>query len=158
MKLWLAVAWLIGCIWLGINLYRRQWNQVRDYAGWVGFCEHLQQAIGFALQPLPQAVESYLPTCRGQCYTVLTGYLQLLKQKVDLTRARCSQLTADTMLAEFLYQLGRTSRETEKDKIMAAHAVFAEKAKLAKHDLQTKASIMLKLLIIIGIAGGILWM
>ncbi len=82
----------------------------------------------------------------------------MLAQKTDLTRARCQALTADPTVAEFLYQLGRTGRETEQDKISAARAIFVTKAQQAQHDLQTKASIILKLLIIIGIAGGILWM
>ena len=158
MNWWLAGIWLVTCVCIGLGIYRQQWNKVRDYAGWVGFCDHLHQAIGFALQPLPQAVAAYLPVCRGGCQHVLTDYLQLLNGKKDLTRAGCSKLTTDATLAEFLYQLGRTGRQTEEDKISAVRNILQSKAEQAKHDLQSKASIMLKLLIIIGIAGGILWM
>ena len=49
-------------------------------------------------------------------------------------------------------------KDQEQDKINAARAIFDAKAKQAEHELKTKASIILKLLIIIGIAGGILWM
>lgn len=157
MKIWLAVSWFVGCVLVGYGIYRKQWNQTRDYAHWLAFCDHLKQAISFALQPLPQVVAAYLPVCRGGCYTTLSKYLQCLEQKQDLTRARCQTLTADVTIAEFLYQLGRTGYETEQDKITAARAVFSAKAQQAQHDLQTKASIILKLLIIIGIMGGILW-
>ena len=158
MKWWLAGGWFVACVLIGLGIYRQQWQKVRDYNFWVAFCDHLHQAIGFALQPLPQAVSAYLPVCRGDCHAVLSDYLQLLKDKVDITRERCSRLTMDAVLWEFLYQLGRTGRETEQDKILAARTIFSDKVKQAKHDLQTKASIILKLLIIIGIAGGILWM
>ena len=158
MKWWLAGGWFVACVLVGCGIYRQKWNQARDYAQWVAFCDHLHQAIGFSLQPLPQAVAAYLPVCRGGCQVVLRGYLQLLERKTDLTRARCQGLVGDATVSEFLYQLGRTGRETEQDKIMAARAIFQTKAQQAKHDLQTKASIILKLLIIIGIAGGILWM
>ncbi len=157
MNWWLASGWFIICVLLGAGIYRQQWNRVHDYTDWVNFCDYLHQAIGFALQPLPQAVAAYLPICRGGCQSVLNSYLQLLKHKVDLTRERCAKLTTDTTLVEFLYQLGRTGRTTEQDKIVAARTILNDKAQQAKHDLQTKASIMLKLLIIIGIAGGILW-
>lgn len=153
----LAGGWFIVCVLIGIGIYRQQWNKTQDYLAWVGFCDHLHQAIGFALQPLPQAVATYLPVCRGDCRTVLNNYLRLLNGKQDLTREGCAELITDSVLAEFLYQLGRTGRETEQDKIVATRAVLIEKVKQAKHDLQNKASIMLKLLIIIGIAGGILW-
>ncbi len=148
----------MACVLIGCGIYRQQWSKARDYTHWVAFCDHLNQAIGFALQPLPQAVAAYLPVCRGGCHAVLNNYWQLLVDKTDLTRARCQALTADMTVSEFLYQLGRTGRETEQDKITAARAIFAAKAKQAQHDLQTKTSIILKLLIIIGIAGGILWM
>jgi len=154
---WLASGWLVICVLLGVGIYCQQWHRLHDYYDWVKFCDHLHQAIGFTLQPLPQAVAAYLPVSHGGCQNILNNYLLLLKQRVDLTRERCATLTTDTMLAEFLYQLGRTGRETEQNKIVAARTIFNEKAQQAKHDLQTKASIMLKLLIIIGIAGGILW-
>lgn len=158
MKWWLAGGWFVACVLVGCGIYRQQLGKARDYTQWVAFCDHLNQAIGFALQPLPQVVAAYLPVCRGGCQTVLKGYGQMLAQKNDLTRARCQALTADPTVAEFLYQLGRTGRETEQDKISAARVIFVAKAQQAQHDLQTKASIILKLLIIIGIAGGILWM
>jgi hypothetical protein len=154
---WLAGAWFVACVVLGCTIYRQQWCKVRDYENWVGFCDHLHQAIGFALQPLPQAVADYLPICHGNCLTTLTNYLKLLNDKVDLTRARCAELVANNMLAEFLYQLGRTGRQTEQDKIMTTRILLSEQVQQAKRDLQTKTSIVLKLLIIIGIAGGILW-
>lgn len=153
----LAAGWFVTCVLVGIGIYRQQWNRARDYKTWVGFCDYLHQAIGFALQPLPQAVASYLPVCHGGCRVVLMNYLQLLNGKQDLTRARCTALVADSTLAEFLYQLGRTGRETEQEKITATRTIIAGRAAQAQHDLQNKASIMLKLLIIIGIAGGILW-
>ena len=157
MKWWLISGWLVTCVLIAVGIYRQQVNKVRDYVCWVAFCDYLHQAIGFALQPLPQAVAAYLPVCRGDCFRILQNYWQLLQDKVDLTRERCTQLTTDTMLAEFLYQLGRTGRATEQEKIAAARAVLDEKARQAKHELQTKTSIVVKLLIIIGIAGGILW-
>ena len=158
MKWWLAGGWFVACVLVGCGIYRQAWHQARDYRQWVAFCDHLSQAIGFALQPLPGAVAAFLPVCRGNCQVVLNGYLQLLKQHTDLTRERCQELTQDATVAEFLYQLGRTGRETEQDKINAARAILTTKAEQAGRDLQTKASIKLKLLIIIGIAGGILWM
>lgn len=157
-KWWLAGGWFVACVLVGCNIYRKHLGKARDYAHWVAFCDHLNQAIGFALQPLPQAVAAYLPVCHGGCHAVLDGYLQILTDKTDLTRARCQDLCTDMTVSEFLYQLGRTGRETEQDKINAARAIFDAKAKQAEHELKTKASIILKLLIIIGIAGGILWM
>lgn len=158
MKWWCAGGWLVACVLIGCGIYRRQWDKVRDNRAWVAFCDHLHQAIGFSLQPLPQAVAAYLPVCRGGCQMVLKGYLTLLESKADLTRERCLGLSPDPTVSEFLYQLGRTGRATEQDKINAARAVFVTKVHQSEHDLQSKASIMLKLLIIIGIAGGILWM
>ena len=157
MRWWLAAGWLIVCWLIGCGIYRQFWRRAKDYQTWVAFCDYLHQAIGFALQPLPQAIAAYLPVCHGNCQIVLSRYWQLLQDKVDLTRTRCTALTADVTLAEFLYQLGRTGRATEQDKITTARVIFQDKAQQAQHDLQTKASIMLKLLIIIGIAGGILW-
>ena len=157
MNWWLAGGWFITCVLVGCGIYRQQLNRARDYACWVGFCDHLHQAIGFALQPLPQVVAAYLPISYGGCAIVLKNYWRLLNERLDLTRTRCSELTADTVVAEFLYQLGRTGRETEQDKIKAARMLFDEKARHARSVLQTKTSIILKLLIIIGIAGGILW-
>lgn len=158
MNWWLAICWFVTCVLVGAGIYRRQVNQVRDYVSWVAFCDHLHQAIGFALQPLPQIVAEYLPVCRGGCRLVLSNYLDLLNAKVDLTREQCQLLTSDSVVGEFLYQLGRTGRETEQNKIVAMRALLSERVQQTKHDLKTKASIMFKLLIIIGIAGGILWM
>ena len=158
MRWYLAGGWLLACVLFGCGIYRRQVNRVRDYEQWVAFCDYLNQAIGFSLQPLPQAIQSYLPICRGGCRAVLDAYLQLLCQHADLTRARCQELINDPIINEFLYQLGRTGRETEQDKIVTVRQLLATKKEQAQHDLQSKASIMLKLLIIIGIAGGILWM
>lgn len=157
MNWWLAGGWFAVCFLIGAKIYRQQCNQVRDYTLWVAFCDHLNQAIGFAMQPLPQAVSAFLPVSHGGCYNILNEYLHLLHQKNDLTRERCVTLTSDTVIAEFLYQLGRTDRATEQEKIIAVRTILHEKAQQAKHDLQTKTSIIFKLLIIIGIAGGILW-
>ena len=157
MKWCLAGGWFLACTLIGCGIYRQQLNRVRDYRQWIVFCDHLQQAIGFALQPLPQVIMEFLPVAKGGCYTALSAYLQLLKQKTDLTRTRCQELVADTTVNEFLYQLGRTGRETEQNKITAVRQIIMAKKEQAEHDLQSKASIMLKLLIIIGIAGGILW-
>lgn len=158
MRWYLAGGWFLACVLLGCLIYRQQLNKVRDCRQWVAFCDHLKQAIGFALQPLPQIVADYLPICRGGCRTVLQEYLQLLQAKTDLTREKCQTVINDQVMAEFLYQLGRTGRESEQDKIQALRATLVNRQKQAEHDLQSKASIMLKLLIIIGIAGGILWM
>lgn len=157
MKWFCAGGWFLACVLFGCGIYRKQLQKARDYAQWVAFCDHLNQAIGFALQPLPQAISDYLPVCRGGCRSVLNNYLQLLKQGKDLTRERCQMLIADPVVNEFLYQLGRTGRETEQNKINAVRKLFVAQQDQAHHDLQSKASIMLKLLIIIGIAGGILW-
>ena len=157
MRWFLAGGWLLICLLIGCYIYRRQWQKVRDYSQWVAFCNHLHQAIGFALQPLPQAVADYLPLTRGGCHTVLSNYGELLKNKTDLTRACCQDLVAEPTIAEFLYQLGRTDWENEQHKINTVRQILETKKKQAQLDLQSKASIMLKLLIIIGIAGGILW-
>lgn len=157
MNLWLAGGWFLACVLVGCGVYRQQWNKVRDYRQWLAFFDYLNQAIGFALQPLPQAVAGYLPICQGGCQVVLKNYLQILTQKTDISRERCQDLVAEPTLAEFLYQLGRTGRETEQDKIHTVNKIYTAKKEQAEHDLKTKASIMLKLLIIIGIAGGILW-
>jgi len=157
-KWWLAGIWFLMCCLLGCQIYWRQCNKVRDYQNWIAFCDHLHHAIGFALLPLPQIIQDYLPVCRGECRAVLDNYLQLLKQNMDMTRERCQVLSSEPVLAEFFYQMGRTGRSTEQDKIMALRTALQQKHAQAQHDLQSKASIMLKLLIIIGIAGGILWM
>lgn len=157
MKWWLAGGWFLACVLVGCGIYRQHLNRVRDYQQWVAFCDHLHQAIGFALQPLPQVITEFLPVCRGGCHAVLSAYLQLLDERTDLTRARCQTLIVDPVVNEFLYQLGRTGRETEQEKIVAVRQTLITKKEQAQHDLQSKASIMLKLLIIIGIAGGILW-
>lgn len=158
MKWWGAGIWFLTCCIAGCRIYWRQCNKVRDYQNWIAFCNHLYQAIGFALLPLPQVIHDYLPACRGGCCTVLNNYLQMLKQNVDMTRERCQTLCGESFLAEFFYQMGRTGQETEKEKIVALRSVLTEKLEQAQRELQSKASIMLKLLIIIGIAGGILWM
>lgn len=157
MNYWLSATWLLACVLLGFGVYHQFANRVRDLTGWVNFCDHLHQSIGFVLQPLPQVVAAYLPVARGNCAQVLQRYLQMLNAKSDLTRANCRTLLHDETLSEFLYQLGRTGRETEQNKISAVRAVLQERLSTAKQDLRTKASITLKLLIIIGIAGGILW-
>ena len=158
MRWGVALGWLVACVLIGVGIYRRYYGQARDYRQWVAFCDHLGSAIGFSLQPLPQAVADYLPVCRGGCHAVLTGYLQCLRAQVDLTRAKCQSLAGDAVIAEFLYQLGRTGRETEQARIQAVRAIFTGKAEQAERDLRGKASILLKLLIIIGMVGGILWM
>lgn len=158
MNLWLAGGWFCACVLVGCGTYRQYWCKVRDYTQWVAFCDHLSQAIGFALQPLPQVVGDYLSVCRGDCRLVLNHYLELLMTKTDLTRERCQSIVVDKNIAEFLYQLGRTGRETEQAKIKSSRAILEAQKKQAEHNLRTKASIILKLLIIIGIAGGILWM
>ena len=158
MKWWFAGGWFLACVLVGMGIYRQQLNKVRDYQQWVSFCDYLHQAIGFALLPLPQVVAEYLPICRGGCRNVLSNYLQLLNGRNDMTRARCQDLVADATVNEFLYQLGRTGKETEQDKINAVRQLLLAQKLQAERDLQSKASIMLKLLIIIGIAGGILWM
>jgi len=154
----LASCWFLACLLFGCGIYRQSLNKVRDYTYWVNFCDHLHQAIGFNLKPLPQVVTEFLPVCRGGCHNVLKGYLNILDQKTDLTRTRCQALVADTTISEFLYQLGRTGKDTEQDKIIAMRHILTTKKEQAQHNLQSKASITLKLLIIIGIAGGILWM
>ncbi len=158
MRWWLAGIWFCGCCLIGLRIYRQQCNKVRDYQNWIAFCDHLNQAIGFALLPLPQILHDYLPACRGGCRTVLSNYLQMLEKNMDMTRECCQTLSCDPVLVEFFYQMGRTGRETEQDKIIALRTVLQQKQEQAQQDLRSKASIMLKLLIIIGIAGGILWM
>ena len=158
MKFWMAGGWLLACVLIGCGIYRQYWNKARSYAQWVNFCDHLHQAIGFALQPLPQIIDGFIAICRGECRSGLSQYLALLQQKTDLTRERCQSIVSDESIAEFLYQLGRTGRETEQEKICAIRAILVTKKNQAEHNLKVKASIILKLLIIIGIAGGILWM
>ncbi len=158
MKLWMAAGWFLACVLVGCGIYRQQWNKVRAYTQWVNFCDHLHQAIGFAMQPLPYVIADYVPISRGECRLSLLNYLECLQKKVDLNRERCQKLVNDESIAEFLYQLGRTGRETEQEKICAIRTILVAKKNQAEHNLKVKASIMLKLLIIIGIAGGILWM
>ena len=142
MNLWLAGGWFCACVLVGCGTYRQYWRKVRDYTQWVAFCDHLSQAIGFALQPLPQVVGDYLSVCRGDCRLVLNHYLELLMTKTDLTRERCQSLCDDPVLTEFFYQMGRTGRETEQDKIIALRTVLQEKQEQAQRDLQSKASIV----------------
>ena len=155
MNWWLAGSWFVACVLIGLGVYRQARCRVRDYAEWVGFCNHVQQAIGFAMQPLPQVVAEYLPVCHGGCHSALQQYEQWLVGKVDFTRTDCARLVADQNLAEFLYQLGRTGRETEQEKTQALRGVLQNSVDQAQQYLRGKASIELKLLIIIGIAGGI---
>ena len=148
---------LVTCVAVGIYLYRKSWRRVQFYTGVIEFCHYLQTAIGFTRPPLPVVVQQVLPQTTGEFATVLTGYGKLLAEQKALTRAECAALTTDPDVAEFLYQLGRTGSVTEQAKIMNALQIFDEKKQRATEHLRTKASITLKLLIIIGIAGVILW-
>lgn len=148
---------LVTCVAVGIYLYRQSWRRVQFYTGAIEFCHYLQTAIGFTRPPLPVVVQQFLPQATTEFATVLTGYGQLLDQQTALTREKCTALSPDPDVAEFLYQLGRTGSVTEQAKIANALQVFDEKKQRADTHLRTKASITLKLLIIIGIAGVILW-
>ncbi len=157
MKWFMGGACLIICVTVGVVLYRRSWRRVQFYTGVITFCHHLQTALGFTRAPLPTVVGQVLPQISGDLATVLTNYKQLLDGQTALTREKCQTLTTDGDLAEFLYQLGRTGSVTEQVKIDHALTTFTAQKQQATEHLRTKASITLKLLIIMGIAGVILW-
>ena len=157
------MKWLIAgvffsiCTAVGVGIYQRSAARVKFYHAVITFCQHLSTEIGFSLQPLPQIIAEYPATPSGQFNQVLAGYAQLLRSKADITREQCLALTTDPEVAEFLYRLGRTGSTQEKTKITNAVQIFTTKQTQAETYLHHKASIMCKLLIIIGIAGVILW-
>ena len=157
MNWWLGGIWLVACGGVGIYLYRQSAERVKFYAGLIDFCHYLTAEIGFHQQSLPELLAHYHSPVGGKCCALLADYQKILIAKADLTREKCQTLTPDRTVAEFLYSLGRLGSAEERDKIAAAQAVFADRHTAAQHHLQTKASITLKLLIIIGIAGVILW-
>lgn len=137
-------------------LYRAR-ARVKFYQALIAFCQHLHTEISFALKPLPQIIAGYQDTPSSEFNQVLRGYAQLLQNKADLTREQCLALSTDHDVAEFLSGLGRTGSPQEITKIANATQVFTAKEQQATTYLREKASIICKLLIIIGIAGVILW-
>ncbi len=157
MKWFMGGACLIICVVMGVVYYRRSWRRVQFYTEVINFCHHLQTALGFTRPPLPLVIKQALPQATGEFAKALAGYGQLLDGQSALTREKCTALTTDTDVAEFLFQLGRTGSVTEQAKIANALTIFTAKQQQANDHLRFKASITLKLLIIIGIAGVILW-
>lgn len=157
MKWVLAGGFFLICTAVGVGIYQRSAAKVKFYHALIGFCQHLNTEISFALKPLPQIVTEYQHTPSAEFNQLLAGYAQLLQDKADITREQCLALTADSEVAEFLYSLGRTGSTQEKTKIANAEQSFAAKKTQAETYLHSKASIICKLLIIIGIAGVILW-
>lgn len=152
-----GMGFFLLCTAVGVGIYQRSAAKVRFYHALIGFCQHLTTEIGFALKPLPQIVAAYPPTPSTAFNQVLSGYAHLLQSKADLTREQCLALTTDAEVAAFLYGLGRTGSTQEKTKIANAMQIFTAKKTQAETYLHHKASIICKLLIIIGIAGVILW-
>ena len=152
----LGLGWLGACVVAAVIVYQRSAGQVKFYTDLTNFCRYLGTEISFALTPLPKIVAGFQPR-HAALRQVLTGYQQLLQSKENITRGKCAELTTDADVADFLCGLGRTGSITELDKIKTAVALFTAKKDQAMDNLQSKASIISKLLIIIGIAGVILW-
>lgn len=154
--LW-GVGFFAVCVAVGAYRYYQSAAKVKFYTDLIAFCNNLHTEIGFALTPLAQIIAQYQNAYTAEFNQVLTGYGQLLHAKADITREQCLALTRDPQVAEFFYNLGRTGSQGEKDKIQTAIGVFTARQQQAEADLRGKASIIFKLLIIIGIAGVILW-
>ncbi len=157
MRLWIGIGIFIICFLIGWSKYRSSLYRVNFYQGLIAFCNNLNTEIAFALMPIAQIIDRYKNSYSIEFNQALNKYAKLLKNKKDITYEKCLDISSEPQVADFFYNLGRAGSQEEKDKIKSAMLNFRESKKEADNYLKTKASIMFKVLIIIGIAGVIFW-
>jgi hypothetical protein len=155
-KLIACLSVFCGCITIGLIVYHRAKARVRFFAGLVAFCNNLSTEISFTLTPVGQVIDRYKNTYSSEFNHVLFGYRKLLEDKCDITREQCLEIAVDPWVADFFYNLGRAGSKEEADKVNDAIRKFSAYKADAEKYLTGKASIALKILIIIGIAGVVM--
>jgi hypothetical protein len=162
-KLFAILSVFCGCVFIGLFIYCKSKMRVRFFADLLSFCGNLQTEVGFALMPVTQVIDVYRDGYSGHFRGVLSRYGDLVNSRCDITRERCRTCVWEGLteeeknkVADFFYNLGRHGVGEEKNKIESAAAVFGGYKGAADEYLRAKASIALKILIIMGVAGAIL--
>jgi hypothetical protein len=156
MKFMACLSVFCGCFAIGLIIYVRAKNKVRFYTDLIAFCRNLVTEISFTLTPIVQIIDKYQNSYSAEFIRVLSAYRELIDSNCDITREKCLQIIAEPQTADFFYNLGRHGSTQEKEKLVAAACIFMGYKNEAEGYLKTKASIALKILIIMGIAGVIL--
>jgi hypothetical protein len=144
------------CAIIGLTVYFRAKCRVNFFSGLLAFCNNLQTEIGFTLTPIAQVIELYSAAYPKEFLRMLSAYKKMLDSKIDITRERCLEIADIPQVADFFYELGRHGAKEEQSKIAGAIGIFGEMKKSADEYLKTKATLTLKLLLLLGVAGVIL--
>jgi hypothetical protein len=156
MKVIACLAAFSGCVIIGLVVYLRAKSKVRFFASLSAFCNNLSTEISFALTPVSQIIDKYREAYCTEFDKVLNSYQRLIAKKEDITREKCLGFCSNIEAADFFYNLGRSGAMQEKDKITNAVKIFDNLKANAEKDLHGRASVTLKILIIMGITCVIL--
>jgi stage III sporulation protein AB len=162
-KLISCLAVFAGFSAIGLIIYNRAKLKVRFFDNLLMFCNNLRTEISFSLRPITQIIDSYINTYSPVFGKMLLSYRNITANKNNITREVISAAVWDKVqqneketITDFLNNLGRHSVAEEKEKIDTAIQIFTAYKNNAENALKIRASLTLKLLIIMGIAGVIL--
>jgi len=152
---------LLGLIFLafvaiGVVVYNYYKSRKIFFENLLSFCNHLKIEIEFSKNTLAQIIDRYLTSYSSHFAQVLAHYKSLLDTKQDITtqnivmwkRLKPEEATAVT---EFLVELGRHGVGEESHKLRANIVIFESHHKTAVEFMKTRASLYLKLCIILGL-------
>ena len=162
MKIFLLGGIFLLFVAIGVYIYSAFKARKRFFADLLQFCSHLSIEISFSKNTIARVIERYSQSYSRPFRAVLEGYTKFLNEKQDITRETLiplmwNRLTLDeaAQTVEFFYQLGRHGSFEEGKKLESTRVEFENMLEKATHDLTTRASIYLKLCIILGIGAVI---
>ena len=163
MNLIILVAVFLSFTTIGIIIWYRYHTRKVYFDNLLSFCNHLLVEINFSKNTVMTVIQRYQSAYSQAFKETITSYAGLLESKSDITRQSTQSIMwkqlkvqeADT-IADFLTELGRHGSTQETEKIENKKIHFLTFQKNAEDQLRTKASIYLKICIILGVAAVIL--
>ena len=148
---------------VGIHLWRVYAARRRFFADWCAFCAHMGIEISFSKSYIAGVIERYGESYGAHFRDVVSGYKRLLDEKLDVTRDAVDGLMWHRLrmderaaLVDFFVGLGRHGCGEEATKLDGSKMVADGLHQRAVGEVRTRASIYLKLCIIVGIGSVIL--
>jgi len=148
---------------IGYIIWRGYKQRKVFFENMLSFCNHLLVEISFSKNTVLYIIESYAGTYGTPFRQMLLSYKSLIDNKKDITRESINafmwhrlKLHERTIVADFLFELGRHGPTQEREKIENKKIQFDNFFANATTALKKEASIYLKVFILLGVGAVIL--
>ncbi|MCL2846901.1 MAG: stage III sporulation protein AB [Firmicutes bacterium] len=163
MQFFLLGGIFMGFTLCGVYLWRAYLTRRRFFSDTITFMGYLGIEIAFSKNQIGLVIERYGAGFCEPFRNMITAYKQIMDSRADITRDGINEILwkrlrpdERVVVADLLYNLGRHACAQEEKKLRTKNVEIARLHERAIGEMRSRASIYLKLCIILGIGVVIL--